>query len=333
MTIAVIDDTENMRLLIENYLSDMSEVRSVESFETAEDFLDWTEELDDIEFDLDLVLMDVNLPGINGLEATERLLDNGVENLPVLAITSETGEERLKEAFDAGCSDYIQKPLNRVEFKARVESALQIKKAIEEQQRQNEELKKLQEDLREANERWKEQALEDALTGIPNKRKFNKILEKEWARGTRNDRPLSLIMVDIDYFKEYNDSHGHEEGDQVLKTVAKTIQDVGPRRPADLAARYGGEEFVVILPETENEGAFKVAERIRKSVKEQKISHKDSKVDDVITISLGVATDVPTNTGNPVELVRNADRALYEAKNNGRDQVRGMDNSIASQAS
>lgn len=333
MTVAVVDDTENMRLLIENYLSDVDGAESVESFETAEDFLEWSRSLEDPEYELDLVLMDVNLPGINGLEATRRFLDDDLENLPVLAITSETGEEKLKQAFDAGCSDYIQKPLNKIEFKARVDSALKIKRAIEQQQRQNEELKQLERDLRQANERWKQQALEDALTGISNKRKFNKILEKEWARGTREDRSLSLVMCDIDYFKRYNDEHGHEDGDQVLKKVAAIIEEAGAKRPADLAARYGGEEFAIILPETGSDGAYNVAERVRKSVRKEEIPHEDSGVSDVITLSLGVATDVPTNAGNPVELVRNADRALYQAKSQGRDTVCGFDNSIASQAS
>lgn len=173
--------------------------------------------------------------------------------------------------------------------------------------------------LKEANEKLKELSIMDGLTRIPNRRRFDEFLCSEWNRHFRGKNYLSIILCDIDFFKFYNDTYGHQAGDECLKKVALAIQEM-VHRSTDLCARYGGEEFVVILPCTDAEGAMIVAEKIRMNVKNLEISHENSKVDAHITLSLGVATMIPTNCNSAEELVALADKAMYKAKENGRNQ-------------
>ncbi|MFP4429944.1 MAG: diguanylate cyclase domain-containing protein [Spirochaetota bacterium] len=160
----------------------------------------------------------------------------------------------------------------------------------------------------------------DALTDIANRRRFNETLEIEWARGIRHGRPLSLLMIDIDYFKPYNDAYGHGQGDICLQRVAAILSS-GLRRTVDFVARYGGEEFAVILPDTDIEGAQSAGEHLRRQVEEAGITHDHSLVAPVVTISVGAATVVPSTTDSPYSLVEHADRALYMAKQQGRNRL------------
>lgn len=160
----------------------------------------------------------------------------------------------------------------------------------------------------------------DSLTGVANRRKFDRYIDSEWRRLAREKSPLSLILCDIDYFKNYNDTYGHQSGDRCLQQVAQAISRA-IKRPADLVTRYGGEEFAIILPNTEVEGATQVAEIIRRSVKELRIAHITSNIDLCVTLSLGVAGFVPSNDLPPATLITTADQALYDAKKQGRDRV------------
>ncbi len=160
----------------------------------------------------------------------------------------------------------------------------------------------------------------DALTGVANRRRFDEVLGLEWKRMTRNAKPLSLIMCDVDFFKAYNDTYGHQGGDDSLRRVANTLNSVFGR-PGDLVARYGGEEFAVILPETDSQDAQFIAEKMRVCVESLGIIHVSSQVCEVVTISLGVATAIPTRGSLPDELISAADQALYEAKKEGRNRV------------
>jgi diguanylate cyclase (GGDEF)-like protein/PAS domain S-box-containing protein len=161
---------------------------------------------------------------------------------------------------------------------------------------------------------------QDGLTGVANRRHFDDALAREWRRSGRDKDPLSLIMIDIDLFKAYNDAYGHQKGDECLKQVAQSIRS-GLKRPGDLAARYGGEEFVVILPDTDMEGAVAVAEKLQNSVEGLRIPHQASDVSDHVTVSQGVATAIADPTDTPEALVKAADQALYQAKEAGRNQV------------
>ena len=160
----------------------------------------------------------------------------------------------------------------------------------------------------------------DSMTGIGNRRRFDYALDREWRRCGRSGRPLSVLMIDVDHFKAYNDHHGHQQGDECLRLVARLlVESVG--RPGDLVARYGGEEFVCLLPEIDGDGARAVAEKFADALAEAAIPHPGSTLDGRLTISIGVASVDDLNTRRPMEAVALADKLLYEAKRAGRDQI------------
>ena len=173
------------------------------------------------------------------------------------------------------------------------------------------------------------QANLDGLTQIANRRRFDQYLSKEWRRTRREQQPLSLILCDVDYFKLYNDSYGHQAGDRCLIEVAKTLEQ-SLKRPADLVARYGGEEFAIILPNTHLNGAVNVAEDIRQAIHQRYISHEYSQVSSYITLSLGISSIIPSRGDSPEILISYADRALYQAKQKGRDRLEYIDISSSS---
>jgi diguanylate cyclase (GGDEF)-like protein/PAS domain S-box-containing protein len=185
------------------------------------------------------------------------------------------------------------------------------------------EKKQVEEKLLEANRILHQLSMIDGLTEIANRRSFEENLEREWKRAERRSEALSLIMFDIDFFKLYNDTYGHLGGDFCLKRVASIAQKSLYRKP-DFAARYGGEEFGIILPHTNEQDANLIAERIREAVEAEAIQHKGSKVNSVVTISVGVATMIPYPQMNKDKLIINADKALYQAKQEGRNQVRSF---------
>jgi len=164
------------------------------------------------------------------------------------------------------------------------------------------------------------QAMLDGLTNIPNRRRFDETLEREWRRAQRSGAPLSLIMADIDFFKQYNDNYGHGVGDVCLKKVAATLAE-STDRPSDLVARYGGEEFVALLPDTDAEGARLIAERMRGNVDAMQLLHEYSDVSGRVTISIGLACLVPKADETSDELLKLADQMLYRAKASGRNRV------------
>lgn len=176
-----------------------------------------------------------------------------------------------------------------------------------------------EQELKKVNEKLKMLSVIDGLTQIPNRRRFDEYLESEWKRHYRDKDKISVVLSDIDFFKLYNDNYGHQAGDDCLKKVAQAIQD-SAHRSADLAARYGGEEFVLVLPRTDAGGAMAVAEKVRINVMNLEIAHEKSKVNDHVTLSLGVATMVPGKDNSAEDLVALSDQALYEAKENGRNQ-------------
>jgi len=181
------------------------------------------------------------------------------------------------------------------------------------------ERKKAQEAIKKANQELERLARIDGLTQIANRRTFDEALAREWHRLWREQKPLSLIMCDVDCFKAYNDTYGHQLGDDCLRAIAQTLSR-NVKRPTDVVARYGGEEFVVILPNTSGLGSVHVAETIRQSVQELKIAHANSLAGKYVTLSLGVASIIPAGHFKPQTLIEAADKALYEAKKSGRNQ-------------
>ena len=182
------------------------------------------------------------------------------------------------------------------------------------------ERKKAEEELNRLNRELVLLSFNDSLTGISNRRMFDQTLTKEWGRAQRNQHPLSLIILDIDYFKQYNDQHGHQKGDDCLKTVAEELSKIS-QRSSDLIARYGGDELVILLPETSDREAINLAKKCLGAISNKKIPHGLSIVSDVLTASIGVSTCIPAVDTQPTLLLEAADRLLYQAKENGRNRV------------
>jgi len=182
-------------------------------------------------------------------------------------------------------------------------------------------ISKLYKEIKISNSKLKELATIDGLTGVSNRRKFDEFLEREWKRGIREQIPISLILSDVDCFKSYNDTYGHQAGDSCLRAIARAMIE-SVRRPGDLVARYGGEEFAIVLPNTDVEGAICIAEKIRKNIVTLKIDHSKSVVANWVTVSLGIVTLIPNQARDrsPKKLIEAADRALYAAKRTGRNR-------------
>lgn len=175
-------------------------------------------------------------------------------------------------------------------------------------------------ELEQMNEKLRLMATVDGLTGVMNRRCFDEMLDREWKRSLREKVPVAIVMVDVDYFKKYNDTYGHQAGDECLRQVAEAMEK-RVHRPSDYAARYGGEEFVLLLSNTSLDGAIKVAEDIRLLIENLKLPHAASEVSSYVTISLGVMTLIPDAGMQISEVVRKADQALYYAKRRGRNRV------------
>ena len=182
------------------------------------------------------------------------------------------------------------------------------------------ERKKTEQELITLQKELEELSFQDGLTGIANRRMFDTVIETEWLKARQNHQPLSLIIIDIDFFKEYNDCYGHLQGDDCLIQVAQTLNSVAGRA-RDFFGRFGGEEFVMLLPETDENAAWSIAERCRQALFKKQIPHENSKVSQLLTISLGVSTMIPTNDTHFMELMDNADKQLYQAKQKGRNCI------------
>src|SRR5450830_399241 len=182
------------------------------------------------------------------------------------------------------------------------------------------ERKKTEQQLITLQKELEELSFKDSLTGVANRRMFDSVMQLEWANARRNNQPLSLILFDIDYFKQFNDEYGHIQGDDCLKKVAKTLNQAATR-PRDFFARFGGEEFVLVLPETDSESAKKVAERCRSLIFKEQIPHQKSQVSQILTISMGLGSIIPTHHDEPISFIEAVDKRLYQAKQNGRNCI------------
>ena len=323
MAILIVDDSAASRVLVKRLLekNGFSEVITAETAFAAFDLLGM-DRPDCASTRIDLILMDVIMPDMDGIEACRLIKANRcLKDIPIIVITASDITETLERAFTAGAMDFITKPVKPLELKARVLSALKIKYEIDQRKAREAELVKVLEELENANRELSRLSSLDGLTGIANRRHFEQIYDMEWRRAVRTGSELSVLFLDLDFFKYYNDTYGHQEGDDCLKQVAAAAGRV-LKRPGDLLARYGGEEFVVILPETSIDGAAEVAEAIRQAIERCNIPHSASPVAAHVTVSVGVAGGRVTPEDKPSDFIARADKALYEAKHSGRNRVK-----------
>lgn len=261
----------------------------------------------------DLILVDAVMPILDGFEFCEQLKNLGERITPILMITSLEDNESVDRAFASGATDYITKPINLSILRQRVRNLIRQSHSIEKQLTE----------LQQANQDLQLLANLDSLTKLSNRRGFDDYIESEWERMKRIQAPLSLVMCDVDFFKNYNDKYLHPTGDKCLAKVAMAMRNA-VRRSGDLVARYGGEEFAIVLPNTDALGAVFVAENVRAAIKKLQITHEASSVCEYVTVSVGVSTIIPTHECDLNALIHAADKALYQAKSQGRDRVTMM---------
>lgn len=268
-----------------------------------------------------VILQDLVMPDVDGMTLVRFYRANhATKDIPVIVLSSKEDPAIKRDAFAYGASDYLVKLPDKIELIARIRA--HAKNYIMQTERDAAffALREMQKQLEESNKKLQQLSMQDGLTGIANRRYFNIVLEEYINAANQKQSPLSLILTDIDYFKRYNDSYGHQGGDDCLVKVAQAIRK-GCKNEEDMAARYGGEEFVVLLPDTNEDQALAVAERIRKLVQSLDIEHKGSDVSPCVTLSLGIGTMDINNKISGKELIELADKALYKAKEHGRNQA------------
>ncbi|AFY33289.1 PleD family two-component system response regulator [Calothrix sp. PCC 7507] len=279
----------------------------------------------------DIVLLDAMMPVMDGFSCCKHLLKIARNNLmsalatfdtdsamgntvisklwertPILMITSLDDEESVNRAFEVGATDYITKPIHWAVLRQRLRRLLQQAHVYKQ--------------LEAANQALQHLANVDGLTGLANRRRFDDYLNTQWINLAQEELPLSLILCDIDFFKLYNDQYGHPAGDVCLQQVGAVLTE-NAQKNQDLVARYGGEEFAVIMPNTHASGAVYVAAAMQAGVRDLQIVHDRSAVSEYVTLSMGVATTIPTWETSPSDLIEAADKALYQAKAEGRDRT------------
>jgi len=319
MGILVVDDHGSRRSLTRQALREagFDDVLTVAS---AREALELVEREDSAPRDsrVDLVLIDVRIADTHGVEACRRIkAARALRNVPVVVIAGADRPDLLEAAMAAGAVDVVTEPLRPVELRVRLRRALALSHEREHHRARERRLVALARRLEEANAQLERLSTLDALTGVANRRRLDQFLELEWRRMARDGGWLSVIIVDVDRFKVYNDRNGHLEGDECLARVARALADA-VSRPGDLVARYGGEEFAVVLAQTDLTGAAAVAENLRAAVAGERLSHPDG---GVVTISVGVAAAIPDGYAGASSLVEAADQALYVAKRTGRNRV------------
>ncbi len=248
----------------------------------------------------DLILLDVMMPGMDGYAVCREIKEDPLlKDIPIIFISTMDEVESEAKGLELGAVDYISKPFNAGIVRLRVKNHLELKQ-------QKDFLARL--------------SLTDGLTGIPNRRSFDETLEKEWKRARRLQTSITLLMIDIDDFKRYNDHYGHLAGDECLKKIASIFPET-LTRPGDFCARYGGEEMACVLPDTDTAGGVFIAEQIQKRLKEIALEHIASSVADTVTISIGVASTRPQIAADCSSLIDKADKALYLAKSSGKNAI------------
>ncbi len=304
------DDEENLQTLKESLRELNVCVVKAKSGRRAIDYL--------MKNDVFLSIINVDMEEMNGFQLAEGMRNNEkTRNIPIVFMTSDSKEQKyIFRGYQLGAVDYLFKPVNKFVLTCKIklfidiyEKNYQLKKKTILLESKVEELIQ----LRESNYKLEKLSFYDSLTGLENRRRFDQILNREWNRAIREQKELSIIMLDVDNFKSYNDNYGHINGDECLKRLAKSLLST-VKRSCDSVARYGGEEFIVLLPSTHNKGAIEVAENIRKNIEAMNIVHEYSGISNRLTVSLGVNTVIPSISTSQMDFIEKADQALYSAK-------------------
>jgi len=268
-----------------------------------------------------VILQDLVMPGIDGMTLVHKYrADPATRDVPIIVMSTKDDATIKSAAFTAGANDYLVKVPDAVELIARIRYHSRSYLNLVQRNEAYKALRQSQQRLLEINLELQRMTNQDGMTALANRRYFDEYVNAEWKRGQRVQTPLSLLMVDVDDFKKYNDTYGHVAGDEVLRRVARAIRECC-ERPGDLAARFGGEEFVVVLPSTSPTGARLLGENLRRSVEKLAIPHEKGTHDGRVTTSIGVATIVPVLDKSPTWLIERADQALYNAKHQGKNRV------------
>jgi diguanylate cyclase (GGDEF)-like protein len=248
----------------------------------------------------DLILLDIIMPGIDGYETCRRIKkDEATSDIPIIFITAMNQEDDESKGLDAGGIDYITKPICPPIVKARIRNHLELKRY---------------------HDLFKTTSNLDGLTGIANRRRLDQRLETEWTHAKLVKTPLSFLIIDVDYFKEYNDHYGHLSGDECLKKIGRALFEIS-QEPGYLCARFGGDEFALILSNTDSKQALQIANQCVQAIRELNIGHRYSITSSQVTLSIGVATMIPSESLQVQDLINGADRVLYIAKKEGRNRI------------
>ncbi len=299
-TILVVDDDAFMRMQLRVYLQ--KEGHQVELAENGQEAL-----AKFAESRPELILLDGLMPVMDGFECCQALMDRYGDQAPlVLMITGLDDSESVDRAFEAGAFDYVTKPIHWAVLRQRVKRLLYQSR--------------LQHQLESANKLLEQLAKVDQLTQLANRRQLELFLNTEWPEAIREHYAFSMMLCDIDYFKNFNDFYGHQAGDVCLQKMAGVLAKV-VGRPKDLAARYGGEEFLIALPNTDLQGAIHIGENIQAEIAQLQIPHARSAIANHVTMSIGCVTTIPQADTSWENLVAQADKCLYQAKEQGRNRI------------
>ena len=268
-----------------------------------------------------VILQDLVMPGVDGLTLVRQYrLNPATRDIPIIVLSSKEDAEIKRDAFAAGVNDYMVKLPDAIELIARIRYHSRSYNNMLQRDAAYRALRESQQQLQKSNFELQRLTNTDGLTGIANRRYFDDYLDAEWKRAKRMQQEISLLLIDVDNFKLYNDNYGHVAGDLVLKNVAQALES-NAMRSSDLSARFGGEEFAVILPATDSAGSLASGEKVRAAVEALRIAHAYSGVSDWLTVSIGSATMAPQESQTPSDLIMQADRRLYRAKQQGKNRV------------
>ncbi|MDQ7002046.1 MAG: diguanylate cyclase [Ghiorsea sp.] len=307
MKILIVDDSRTYQALLASYIQDMG-YKYVSAMSGKEAIEVFTQEWPD------LILLDVTMPGMNGYETARQFRELGDEWahwVPIIFLSSSVQDKDIVMGIEAGGDDYLAKPISEIVLHAKIKAMMRMA-----DHRRNSINITLA--LTKANEALEKLSKNDGLTGIPNKRYFIEYMKQEWRRCMGSGLPISLLFIDVDHFKPYNDHYGHLQGDTCLKKVAQALHH-SMNRNADIAFRYGGEEFAIVLPEVDYEEMCDLGESVVQVLRDLKLPHAYSSAADFVTISVGGATVLPSLENHTSSIIKQADKGVYKAKESGRN--------------